>query len=101
TVIVTHDQEEAMDVADRVVVMNAGHIEQVASPRDLYDTPANEFVMSFVGPVNHLGDAFIRPHDVEVLLEPNGSTQEAMIERLVASTVCEADMLAHGAQVRA
>src|SRR6266550_2873800 len=78
TVIVTHDQEEAMDVADRVVVMNGGRIEQMAPPRELYDHPANEFVMSFVGPVNRLGDAFIRPHDVELLLEPNGSTQEAM-----------------------
>ena len=83
TVIVTHDQEEAMEVADRVVVMNAGRIEQAAPPRELYDHPANEFVMSFVGPVNRLGDAFIRPHDVEVSLEPNGSTQEAMVERLV------------------
>jgi sulfate transport system ATP-binding protein len=83
TVIVTHDQEEAMDVADRVVVMNGGHIEQIAPPRELYDQPANEFVMSFVGPVNQLGDAFIRPHDVELLLEPNGSTQEAMVQRLV------------------
>jgi sulfate transport system ATP-binding protein len=83
TVIVTHDQEEAMDVADRVVVMNAGRVEQTAPPRELYDHPANEFVMSFVGPVNRLGDTFIRPHDVELLLEPNGSTQEAMVQRLV------------------
>jgi sulfate transport system ATP-binding protein len=83
TVIVTHDQEEAMEVADRVVVMHAGRIEQTAPPRELYDHPANEFVMSFVGPVNRLGDAFIRPHDVELLLEPNGSTQEAMVQRLV------------------
>ena len=83
TVIVTHDQEEAMEVADCVVVMNAGHIEQTAAPRELYDNPANEFVMSFVGPVNRLGDTFIRPHDVELLLEPNGSTQEAMVQRLV------------------
>ena len=83
TVIVTHDQEEAMDVADRVVVMNAGRIEQAAPPRELYDSPANEFVMSFVGPVNRVGEAFIRPHDVELLLEPNGATQEAMVERLV------------------
>jgi sulfate transport system ATP-binding protein len=83
TVIVTHDQEEAMEVADRVAVLNGGRIEQAAPPRELYDTPANEFVMSFVGPVNRLGDAFIRPHDVELLLEPNGATQEAMVERLV------------------
>jgi sulfate/thiosulfate transport system ATP-binding protein len=83
TVIVTHDQEEAMDVADRVVVMNGGCIEQAAAPRDLYDAPANEFVMSFVGPVNRLGDAFVRPHDVELLSEPNGETREAIVERLV------------------
>jgi sulfate/thiosulfate transport system ATP-binding protein len=83
TVIVTHDQEEAMEVADRVVVMNAGSIEQIAPPQELYDHPENEFVMSFVGPVNRVGDAFIRPHDVELLLEPNGATQEAMVERLV------------------
>jgi sulfate/thiosulfate transport system ATP-binding protein len=83
TVLVTHDQEEAMEVADRVVVMNEGRIEQAGRPRDLYEHPANEFVMSFVGPVNRLGDAWIRPHDLEVRLEPNGSTQEAMIERLV------------------
>jgi sulfate transport system ATP-binding protein len=83
TVIVTHDQEEAMEVADCVVVMNAGRIEQTAPPRELYDNPANEFVMSFVGPVNRLGDTFIRPHDIELLLEPNGSTQEAMVQRLV------------------
>jgi sulfate/thiosulfate transport system ATP-binding protein len=72
-----------MEVADRVVVMNEGRIEQAGKPRDLYEHPANEFVMSFVGPVNRLGDAWIRPHDLEVRLEPNGSTQEAMIERLV------------------
>src|SRR6185295_6528218 len=83
TVIVTHDQEEAMEVAETVAVMNHGRIEQVADPIELYERPANEFVMSFVGPVNRLGDTFIRPHDVELLLEPNGSTQEAMVERLV------------------
>jgi sulfate/thiosulfate transport system ATP-binding protein len=83
TVLVTHDQEEAMDVADRVVVMNHGQIEQSGQPRDLYEHPANEFVMSFVGPVNRLGDVWIRPHDLEVRLEPNGTTEEAMIERVV------------------
>jgi sulfate transport system ATP-binding protein len=83
TVIVTHDQEEAMDVADRVVVMNRGRIEQIAPPRELYDSPTNEFVMSFVGPVNQLGDSFIRPHDLELRLDPNGTTREAMVQRLV------------------
>jgi sulfate transport system ATP-binding protein len=83
TVIVTHDQEEAMEVADRVVVMNRGRVEQAAGPQELYDVPANEFVMSFVGQANRFGDAWVRPHDLEVAFEPNGSTQEAMIERLV------------------
>jgi sulfate/thiosulfate transport system ATP-binding protein len=83
TVFVTHDQEEAMEVADRIVVMDAGRIEQVGGPRELYEHPANAFVMGFVGPVTQLGDSFIRPHDVELRLEPNGTTSEAMIERLV------------------
>ena len=83
TVIVTHDQEEAMEVADRIALMNEGRIEQVGTPRDLYERPGNEFVMSFVGPVNRVGDAYIRPHDLELCSEPNGSTQEAMVERLV------------------
>src|SRR3954463_10725422 len=61
TVIVTHDQEEAMEVADRVAVLNEGRIEQAAPPRELYDTPANEFVMTFVGAVNRVGDTFFRP----------------------------------------
>ena len=83
TVIVTHDQEEAMEVADEVVVMNRGRIEQVAGPVELYERPANEFVMTFVGQANRLGDAFVRPHDLELVLEPNGATREAMIERIV------------------
>jgi sulfate transport system ATP-binding protein len=83
TVIVTHDQEEAMEVADRIALMNEGRIEQVGTPRELYERPANEFVMSFVGPVNRVGDAWIRPHDLELCADPNGSTQEAMVERLV------------------
>jgi sulfate/thiosulfate transport system ATP-binding protein len=83
TVFVTHDQEEAMEVADRIVVMNHGRVEQVGGPRDLYEHPANAFVMGFVGPVTRLGESFIRPHDVELRLEPNGTTSEAMVERLV------------------
>ena len=83
TVIVTHDQEEAMEVADEVVVMNRGRVEQVAGPRELYDRPANEFVMTFVGQANRVGDAFVRPHDFELLLEPTDRSREAMIQRLV------------------
>jgi sulfate transport system ATP-binding protein len=84
TVFVTHDQEEAMDVADRIAVMSNGRIEQVGSPREVYERPANEFVMEFVGEVNRLGDSFVRPHDLELTLQPNGeATREAMIERIV------------------
>jgi sulfate transport system ATP-binding protein len=83
TVFVTHDQEEAMEVADQIVVMNHGRVEQVGGPRDLYEHPANAFVMGFVGQVTRLGEHFIRPHDVEVRTEPNGTTSEAMVERLV------------------
>jgi sulfate/thiosulfate transport system ATP-binding protein len=83
TVFVTHDQEEAMEVADRIVVMNAGRIEQVGGPRDLYEHPANAFVMGFVGPVTRLGELFVRPHDIQVRRQPNGTTAEAMVERLV------------------
>jgi sulfate/thiosulfate transport system ATP-binding protein len=83
TVLVTHDQEEAMEVADRIVLMNQGRIEQTGKPRDLYDHPANEFVMSFVGPVNRMGDDWVRPHDLELRLEPNGATSEAIVDRIV------------------
>jgi sulfate/thiosulfate transport system ATP-binding protein len=83
TIFVTHDQEEALELADSIAVMNAGRVEQVASPRDLYDEPANEFVMSFVGPVNRLDGAWVRPHDVELRHEPNGSTREAQVRRIV------------------
>jgi sulfate transport system ATP-binding protein len=83
TIFVTHDQEEAMDVAEQIVVMNAGNVEQAGSPRELYESPSNEFVMSFVGPVNRLGDAFLRPHDIQLLSEHDGSSIEALIKRVV------------------
>jgi sulfate transport system ATP-binding protein len=82
TVLVTHDQEEAMEVADRVVVMDHGRVQQVGSPRELYEHPANAFVMSFVGPVNHLDGALVRPHDVAIYPSPRGATREATVERL-------------------
>ena len=85
TIFVTHDQEEAMEVAEQIVVMNHGRIEQVGPPRELYEQPSNEFVMSFVGPVNRLGgDRFLRPHDIEILpFDEGGSAAEALVERVV------------------
>ena len=83
TVFVTHDQEEAMEVADEIAVINDGVVEQVGSPDDLYDRPANEFVMRFLGPVTNLGGQLVRPHDIEVLDGPGPGTVTARIERLV------------------
>ena len=83
TVFVTHDQEEAMEVADSVVVMNNGRVEQVAGPRELYDAPANEFVMRFVGEAISFDGSLVRPHDLELSLEADESTREAQVERVV------------------
>lgn len=70
TVLVTHDQSEALDVSDRVAVLNNGRIEQVGSPHDVYDRPANEFVMSFLGAVSSLNGVLVRPHDIRVGRNP-------------------------------
>jgi sulfate transport system ATP-binding protein len=83
TIFVTHDQEEAMEVAEQIVVMNAGRIEQAGTPHDLYESPRNEFVMSFIGPVNRLGDSFLRPHDIQILAEADGNGIEALVRRVV------------------
>ena len=83
TVFVTHDQEEAMEVADSVVVMNQGRVEQVAGPRELYDAPKNEFVMTFVGDAIRFDGALVRPHDLELSLEADVASREAQIERVV------------------
>jgi sulfate transport system ATP-binding protein len=95
TVIVTHDQEEAMEVADRIVVMNQGRIEQIGSPAEIYDQPASPFVMSFVGAVNVLpshvplaanpeqqGAVFIRPHDLDLHRHPQAGSVPAVLRRL-------------------
>ncbi len=83
TVLVTHDQEEAMEVADRIVVLNRGRIEQVGPPRDLYERPANAFVMGFLGPVARLGGTLVRPHDLRILGEPRDGALEAQVARVV------------------
>jgi len=82
TVFVTHDQDEAMEISDEIAVINHGRLEQVGSPRELYDNPASEFVMTFVGDAQPLGDVLVRPHDVELLHEPAEGAVEAMIVRV-------------------
>ena len=71
TVLVTHDQAEALDVADRIAVLNKGRIEQVGSPTEVYDSPANAFVMSFLGAVSSLNGTLVRPHDIRVGRNPD------------------------------
>jgi sulfate transport system ATP-binding protein len=83
TVFVTHDQEEAMEVADRVVVMNQGRVEQVAAPSELYDSPANDFVMRFVGEAITFDGELVRPHDLEIALEPEAGAREALLDRVL------------------
>ena len=83
TVLVTHDQEEAMEVADRIAVMSTGNIEQVGAPREIYDSPATDFVMGFVGPVSRLGHKLVRPHDVSISVVQRDDTIEALIRRVV------------------
>jgi len=83
TVFVTHDQEEAMEVADRVVVMNAGRVEQAAAPHDLYDAPANDFVMTFVGDAVRFDGQLVRPHELELTYDADETTREAQLDRIV------------------
>jgi sulfate/thiosulfate transport system ATP-binding protein len=82
TIFVTHDQEEALEVAQQVAVLNDGRIEQTGTPDDLYERPANPFVMGFVGPVSRMGETWVRPHDIEVLEDPEDGAIQAMIERV-------------------
>jgi sulfate transport system ATP-binding protein len=99
TVFVTHDQEEAMEVADEIVVMNKGQVEQVGTPAQIYDHPASAFVMSFIGPVNVLPssakifqssgfesthpETFLRPQDIIIETVANGTTVPATVSRII------------------
>jgi sulfate transport system ATP-binding protein len=83
TIFVTHDQEEAMDIAEQIAVMNDGRLEQTGSPTELYEHPSSEFVMGFVGEANRFGEAFVRPHDLDLTLQPNNGAERARIERVV------------------
>jgi sulfate/thiosulfate transport system ATP-binding protein len=84
TVLVTHDQAEALDVADRIAVLNKGRIEQVGSPTEVYDSPASAFVMSFLGAVSVLNGALVRPHDIRVGRNPDMAIATA--DRTAAAT---------------
>jgi sulfate transport system ATP-binding protein len=102
SVFVTHDQEEAMEVADKIVVMNKGRIEQIGTPAEVYDNPATPFVMSFIGPVNVLHankdqasdfhkayqhsvnqDLYIRPRDIQIVSEVSSTAVSAKITRVI------------------
>ncbi|NMN94614.1 sulfate/molybdate ABC transporter ATP-binding protein [Antrihabitans stalactiti] len=94
TVLVTHDQEEALDVADRIAVLNKGRIEQVGTPEDLYDRPANDFVMSFLGEVAKLNGHLVRPHDIRIgrdpsmaLVQNEGTAESAGVTRATVERV--------------
>ncbi|MDQ6605413.1 MAG: TOBE-like domain-containing protein [Actinomycetota bacterium] len=83
TVLVTHDQEEAMEVADTIAVMNKAKIEQVGSPREVYDNPATDFVMGFLGPVSKVDGKLVRPHDVSLSLTPRNGAVQARVKRVI------------------
>jgi sulfate transport system ATP-binding protein len=82
TLIVTHDQEEAMSIADNIAVMDNARIEQVGDPRELYDRPTNRFVMGFLGPVATLDGALVRPHDIAISAQPEDGGREAQVTRV-------------------
>jgi sulfate transport system ATP-binding protein len=83
TVFVTHDQEEAIEVADEIVLLADGIVEQAGSPQEIYDNPDSPFVMRFLGPVTEIDGRLVRPHDIEVSDTPlpNGAT--ATVTRIV------------------
>jgi sulfate/thiosulfate transport system ATP-binding protein len=83
TVFVTHDQEEAMEVADRIVVLADGRVEQEGAPHEMYENPANAFVMGFLGAVTRVGDILVRPHDVEVSTTATPGAVSATVTRVV------------------
>jgi sulfate transport system ATP-binding protein len=83
TVLVTHDQDEAMELADDIVLINHGRIEQTGTPTELYDHPANDFVHAFVGPVTHLHGQPVRPHDITISPTPAPRSTPALVRRVV------------------
>lgn len=72
-----------MEVADRVAVLNRGRLEQIGAPAELYDAPASEFVLRFLGDAFRLGDGFVRPHEIVLARLPGDDSVEVEIERIV------------------
>ena len=100
TVFVTHDQEEAMEVADEIVVINNGAVEQIGTPDQLYDEPVNDFVMNFLGPVTRLGGIAVRPHDIEILRFGESGSLPATVVRMVRlGFEVRVDAIANGQEV--
>ncbi|MBE9109666.1 TOBE-like domain-containing protein [Nodosilinea sp. LEGE 07298] len=99
TVFVTHDQEEAMELSDEIVVMSHGRVEQVGSSAEIYENPATPFVMSFIGAVNVLspdntwkslhrdapahGEVFLRPHDIEIFTTHDNGSVAATVNHII------------------
>jgi sulfate transport system ATP-binding protein len=83
TVFVTHDQEEAIEVADTIVVLAGGEVVQAGSPAEVYDNPANPFVMRFLGPVTEIDGNLVRPHDIEISPDPVEGGSPAVVSRVV------------------
>jgi len=114
TIFVTHDQEEALEIADEVVVMNKAHVEQVGTPQEVYDKPASPFVYQFLGNVNVLkvpaleragrrgpgfegpdpeGQIYVRPHDIALSPHDDGSTGISAIVRHIHAAGPQAKLL--------
>jgi sulfate transport system ATP-binding protein len=129
-VFVTHDQEEALEVADRVVVMNQGRVEQIGSPTEIYDQPATPFVYQFLGNVNALacqirngqarlgalvlpapayagvtsaeGVAFVRPHDIHLARPGDGDGALALVRHVsILGSIVRIELLLQGQTIEA
>ena len=81
TILVTHNQAEAMEMGDRLVILNEGRVEQVGAPAEVYDKPASDFVQGFLGPVTMFRGEVVRPHDLELCAPGQGI--DAVVESVV------------------
>ena len=104
TIFVTHDQDEAMDVSDRIVIINKGHIEQEGEPDSLYAKPANFFVCDFLGTVNTIEmegkKLYVRPHEITLSTTPGGL--EATVTAIrTAGQMVQVALLCNGSPIAA